>query len=293
MSWQKLSDDFWRHRKVAALGDRALPAAGLWALALSWVGEAMTDGFVPQRQLAKLAGEDVTELAEALVDAGLWVAIDGGFVFHEYLERNPSRDDVLAARVARHEATSTAGKARAQQAARTTGGRFASVDAGAHAGEDAGHETSDAAIPVSRLPSPANPVSGRPARPRDTTEMREAMTGWDPSWDAFTEAWEARGFRWPPTEGQREALWPVIDARPNDAAGWVRAAPRTHRADQVVGFVLARWQEVRKEAGLADLDPGWLAGPTRGEAAESVSEIMRRLAETNADVSARNDGGVT
>lgn len=52
--------------------------------------------------------------------------------------------------------------------------------------------------------------------------FREAHPGseWRPLLRAIIEL----GYRLPPTEGEVEYLWPIVDARPNEAAAWFREA---------------------------------------------------------------------
>ena len=45
-------------------------------------------------------------------------------------------------------------------------------------------------------------------------------------WRPFCRAIIEMGYRLPPTEGEVEYLWPIIDARPNDAASWFRDAAK-------------------------------------------------------------------
>ena len=71
---------------------------GLWVVAGSWVGDQLTDGFIPADMLAALGGKPAD--AKALVDAGLWERIEGGWLFHDWEGRNPRREDVEAERAA-------------------------------------------------------------------------------------------------------------------------------------------------------------------------------------------------
>lgn len=45
-------------------------------------------------------------------------------------------------------------------------------------------------------------------------------------WRPFCRAIIECGYRLPPTEGEVEYLWPIVDARPNDAAAWFREAAK-------------------------------------------------------------------
>jgi len=95
MSWFVIDDKWHSHPKVVGI---SLAAAGLWAKAGSWCGDHLTDGAVP-RSLPRSWGADA-ELAQELVTAGLWIETEAGWQFHDWLDRNPSRESILAKRKA-------------------------------------------------------------------------------------------------------------------------------------------------------------------------------------------------
>lgn len=97
MPWFKIDDGFHCHPKVLEAGNEAV---GLYARCGSWVAQQLTNGFVP-RSIALLYGS--SKLTEALVQAGLWVAADGGWQMHDYLLYNPSKDQVEADRASNAE----------------------------------------------------------------------------------------------------------------------------------------------------------------------------------------------
>jgi hypothetical protein len=163
MTWIKVDDAFWRHRKLAALDpNKALAAVGLWVLGLSWIGEHLTDGHITDRALTQAAGSDGDSLADELVRVGLWERVPGGYVYHDYLEYNPSQNEVLTLRATHKAAAQVAGEARAKGASRSARGRFTSVDAGNGAGDLSSDSTSVPTSPVSRLPSPRAPLPRSP-----------------------------------------------------------------------------------------------------------------------------------
>ena len=84
MTWVKLDDGFPTHPKVLELSDRAFRA---YVTALCYAAQHLTDGFVPTRIVGKRA-------ATELIDARLIVAGEGGWVIHDYLSFNPSRESV-------------------------------------------------------------------------------------------------------------------------------------------------------------------------------------------------------
>ena len=98
MTWFKVDDGLWGHRKWVALHGKP-GARALWVTAGSWCASNLTDGWVPAHMLAVLGGRKAD--AAALVDVDLWhVATHGGWTFHEWNQpgRQPSRTDVEAKR---------------------------------------------------------------------------------------------------------------------------------------------------------------------------------------------------
>ena len=83
---------------------------GLWVVAGSWCSDQLTDGFVPSDMLAALGGKPSE--ARALTEAGLWVALDGGWKFHDWEEQNPTRESVEARRAEDRERKAQAREAR-------------------------------------------------------------------------------------------------------------------------------------------------------------------------------------
>jgi hypothetical protein len=94
--WVKLDDRFPSHRKVALLSDRAFR---LHVSAICWCAENLTDGRIGDRELALVAHvRNVKATAKQLEEAGLWDRDDDGWVIHDYLDYNPSREQVLVER---------------------------------------------------------------------------------------------------------------------------------------------------------------------------------------------------
>ncbi|MGH3882878.1 MAG: hypothetical protein ACRDRC_05675, partial [Pseudonocardiaceae bacterium] len=97
MPWFKVDDSLAFHRKTVAAG---VSAMGLWVRAGSWCAQTLTDGFVPEHMVPALADDDAS-LAESLVEAGLWRRVKGGYKFHEWAERQPSRQSIENRRAVR------------------------------------------------------------------------------------------------------------------------------------------------------------------------------------------------
>jgi hypothetical protein len=165
------------------------------------------------------------------------------------------------------------------------GGRLSAGAGGA--GHSAGGDDSDRGHRTarSRAHKAAAPVSKNGAEPGAVTLTKAQLEAWStfgPEWDQVKAAWLAKGLRLPPAgspddddTSQRGLLYQVLDARPTDLPRWISMAPGGS-ARKVIDWVLAQWHEVRAEAGDDDTE-GWFAGPSRGEAAESLGRIMERL----------------
>jgi hypothetical protein len=87
--WARLDDNFHAHPRTLQSG---LDGNGLFARSLSYCAHYLTDGYVPAEWAETQGGGK--KLCQRLIDAGLWEAIEGGYVVKGYLERNPSREQV-------------------------------------------------------------------------------------------------------------------------------------------------------------------------------------------------------
>lgn len=108
MPWVRLDDGYPEHPKVDRVGPLA---AWLNVCAWAYCARNLTDGFVPEERVARLSAvPKPQQLAERLVEVNLWERTNGGFLVHDYLAYNPSREQVLkersdtAQRVAEHRA---------------------------------------------------------------------------------------------------------------------------------------------------------------------------------------------
>lgn len=110
MTWFKVDDSFHSHPKVLATKPAAL---GLWVVAGSWSSANLTEGFVPDYALPRLV-PDSAELAKELVASGLWTRTRGGYLFHDFLDYNPTAEEEKAKSKARAEAGRRGGLARAR-----------------------------------------------------------------------------------------------------------------------------------------------------------------------------------
>jgi hypothetical protein len=117
----------------------------------SWSSDHLTDGVVKDHVLASLGG--TPELADELVAEGLWRRIRGGYEFHDWLDKNPSRQAVDNQR-----------KTNAERQSRWREAQRNAVTNGATNGVSNGVSNSAPALPITNT----GPYQrDRPARTRD------------------------------------------------------------------------------------------------------------------------------
>ncbi len=167
MAWVRLDEEFAEHPKLANAG----PLAGMMQVAaLCYCNRHLTDGFIPRGQVPKLIVCDglfrerdgkiqpITwrDVVQDMIDGGLWREVEGGYQIHDYLEFQPSKEDVLSSREQKREAGSKGGQAAAK--ARATRSAKAPAKAPAKA-----RATADAIAPPQAPPQAESkpvPVSG-------------------------------------------------------------------------------------------------------------------------------------
>lgn len=98
MTWFKVDDKLYTHRKVRALSKGAL---ALWVLAGSYCADHLTDGVIQPSDVGWLGGTD-EEVAE-LVEAGMWDEHPDGWEFHDWDHYQPSKSKVEERRRAERE----------------------------------------------------------------------------------------------------------------------------------------------------------------------------------------------
>jgi hypothetical protein len=88
----RLDDQFADHPKVTTAG----PLCGwLYVCGLLYAARYLTDGFIPTAHVARLAAlPRPRQLAERLVQGGLWEHAEGGYRIHDYLVYNPTAAQV-------------------------------------------------------------------------------------------------------------------------------------------------------------------------------------------------------
>jgi hypothetical protein len=100
VAWVRIDDHLHAHPKFRAAWEQEPASVGLELFALSHSAAYLTDGRIdglfvrswfrtPRRQHRAVG---------ALVDAGLWVPNGSGWEIHDYLDYNPSREQVTRKR---------------------------------------------------------------------------------------------------------------------------------------------------------------------------------------------------
>lgn len=97
MVWARVDDQYPDHPKVTGLSDAAFR---LHISAITYASRYLTDGFLPFGQVRKLLPftDDVQPVCDELVEAALFTVVPKGYTVHDYLEYNPSREEVEAKR---------------------------------------------------------------------------------------------------------------------------------------------------------------------------------------------------
>jgi|RhiMethySRZTD1v2_1073278.scaffolds.fasta_scaffold132911_5 hypothetical protein len=94
MAWARVDDSAYTHPKFLTLDPAAI---GLWAMALSYTADHLTDGFIPRAQLPRFIAAPAAralKLAGALVKAGLWEERGDGYQVHDFTDWNAPAEEI-------------------------------------------------------------------------------------------------------------------------------------------------------------------------------------------------------
>lgn len=94
MTWVKLDDGFADHPKIAPLSNEAFR---VFVHGLCYSARHLTDGRIPQAVAKAISPR---RALDELVEAGLWNRNGTGFVIHDYLDFQPSSEQIRAKRAA-------------------------------------------------------------------------------------------------------------------------------------------------------------------------------------------------
>lgn len=172
MAWFRVDDALSDHPKVLAAGNAAM---GLWVRAGAWSMKHLTDGFIPETVAALLG---TPREVRALVASGLWVSAEGGYRFHAWDGRQPTKEEVEERRRVRSEAGRKGGlKSRPSK-------REANREASASAGlQPRSKQTGTPSRPV---PSRTQIDDGDTSRPGTKVDARDT--------DPVEEGFQSLGF---------------------------------------------------------------------------------------------------
>jgi len=95
--WFKVDDGFHQHPKAVRAGNSAL---GLWVRCGSYSSRYETDGVIPAKVVHDYGSRrDIADL----IASSLLIRIDGGYLMPDFLDYNPSRDELEQKRKADRE----------------------------------------------------------------------------------------------------------------------------------------------------------------------------------------------
>ena len=97
MTWIKIDDSFPDHPKIIGLSDQAFR---IHIRCLCYCGRYLTDGFIPYAAVNAFLSDPDSDPIGELRTIGLWIAAEGGFVIHDYLEHQTSKGEVAEKREA-------------------------------------------------------------------------------------------------------------------------------------------------------------------------------------------------
>ncbi len=116
--WVKLDDAMPEHPKVARLN---ATSAWTFVCAIAYCSRNLTDGFIPNAIAFALAEhdgrEEPSDVVADLVSAGLWSPTEHGYLIHDYLDYQRSKEEVLSLSATRKAAGAKGGLAKAKQTA--------------------------------------------------------------------------------------------------------------------------------------------------------------------------------
>jgi hypothetical protein len=110
MAWVRIDDQFADHPKLRAVG---AVGKAIQVSAFCFSNRFLTDGFLSFETANIIIRAETKERGwpEKMVKAGLWDEAEGGYLIHDYLDYNPTKEEVLARREQSKTAAKLAAKA--------------------------------------------------------------------------------------------------------------------------------------------------------------------------------------
>lgn len=96
MAWVKLDDQAPRNAKLLKAGPAA---AWMWVCGIAHCQAHMSEGFIADIAIPMVGITGAArslKLADVLVKCGLFDRVDGGYLVHDYLDHNETREEALA-----------------------------------------------------------------------------------------------------------------------------------------------------------------------------------------------------
>jgi len=103
VTWFKLDDGWWSHRKVLPV---SLEARGLWITAACWSSQHLTDGVIDMATLRAITGvseKTLRRCSDELAKQGLWNVRAESVRIHDWEKYQFTREQVEAKRAAERE----------------------------------------------------------------------------------------------------------------------------------------------------------------------------------------------
>lgn len=95
MAWTRIDDKFLMNPKIQSAGAYGM---ALYLSGLIYCNTNVTDGFIPDVMLPVLCGlayqTASKRVADALVRLNLWERVEGGYLIHDFLSFNKSRNEI-------------------------------------------------------------------------------------------------------------------------------------------------------------------------------------------------------
>lgn len=290
MPWVRIDDHFNEHPKHARVGPLAW---GIWLAGLAYCNRNLTDGFIPRSVAMTLACFEVVDsegrvwklartngtnsedvdmewVIQLLVDAGLWEEVPGGYRVHDYLEYQPSKDEILSEREKKREAGRKGGLAsgrvrRARAEARAKAGAEADAEARAEAGALAGAQADAKARGQADGQAPMNhrkaAVEGSEAPAQATAQARAQA---------------------PASADAKQVLQKGSNEAPAQARASARAQAGAQAKPKPVPDPVSRTDRSSTSLDSADGEkkPGWMEGGSGGKPTAHTTNPVLSLSDT-------------
>lgn len=163
MAWVKIDDQAPRNKKLLTAGPAA---AWMWVCGIAHCQAHLSEGFIAEIAIPMIgvagAGRS-RKLAEVLVGVGLFERVDGGYLVHDYLDFNETREEAVARK------TTLAAK-------RAASGRAGGLKSG-EARREANEAKTKQVIEAKRSPDPTRPDPTHPDQRADARSKRPMFTG--------------------------------------------------------------------------------------------------------------------